>query len=56
MNSKLKEKFGVNSFPTIIVLDSRSEEINRITGYNKLIGNSKHFTFIENCITEKSTG
>lgn len=54
-NAKLKMEFGVSSFPTIIIINSKSEEVNRITGYNKLIGSNNHFIFIESCLTKKTT-
>lgn len=32
-NDRLRQKFGVNVFPTVIVLDANGKEIDRISGY-----------------------
>src|SRR5688572_14674625 len=32
-NAKLKQRFGVNSYPTVILLDQNSQELGRMKGY-----------------------
>ena len=46
-NSVLKAKYGVNSYPTIIILDSKGNEIGRKKSYNLMRDTSYHYQFLE---------
>ena len=40
-NEKLKQKFGVRGFPTVIFLDARGKELGRAVGYRPGTGPDK---------------
>ena len=46
-NLKLRSKYNVNSFPTIIILNSKGKEIGRKKSYNFMRDPSYHFSFVE---------
>ncbi|SDX47760.1 Thioredoxin-like domain-containing protein [Lutibacter oricola] len=46
-NSKLQKKYGVSSFPTIVIVDSKGKELDRRKGYNFMRDPSYHFALIE---------
>lgn len=50
INTKLKAKYKVKSYPTIVVLDSKGNEISRKKGYNLMRDSSYHFSFIESVL------
>jgi len=50
MNEKLGSKYGVNSYPTVIVFDSKGKEIARRKSYNLMRDPSYYFEFISNII------
>ena len=47
INKKLKSRFRVTSYPTILILKSNGKEIGRRKGYNLMRDVSYHFNFIE---------
>ncbi|UMB60558.1 thioredoxin family protein [Lutibacter sp. A80] len=46
-NDKLKKKYNVNSFPTIVVVNGKGKEIARKKSYNLMRDTSYHFLFFE---------
>ncbi len=46
-NSHLKEKYDVFSYPTILILNSKTKELGRKKGYSLLRDTKYHFKFIE---------
>lgn len=49
VNSKLKAKFDVNSYPTVLVIDNDEKILGRITGYN-LTSTKTHFVMLNSIL------
>ncbi|MBI9041785.1 thioredoxin family protein [Lutibacter sp.] len=45
-NLKLKNKFGINSYPTICILDSKGKFVNTMKGYNSSRDTKYHYLFL----------
>jgi thioredoxin-related protein len=46
-NVFLKEKYGVNSYPTIVIINEKGKEMGRLKGYNLMRDTSYHYSFFE---------
>ena len=46
-NSKLKETFGINTYPTVVILDPKEKELGRLKGYNLMRETSYHYSFFK---------
>lgn len=51
-NAKLRTKYKVNSYPTIIILDSKGNEIGRKKSYNLMRDTSYHYQFLEETLNK----
>jgi thioredoxin-related protein len=46
-NYNLKEKYGVSSYPTIVIVNEKGKELGRMKGYNLMRDVSYHYTFFD---------
>ena len=46
-NNKLKQKYGVKSYPTIVIVNSRGKEIGRKKSYSLMRDTSYHYSFFD---------
>ncbi|HKJ06083.1 MAG TPA: thioredoxin family protein [Flavobacteriaceae bacterium] len=51
-NYYLKRKFKVNVYPTLVVINSKQQEINRQTGYNLKQNTQIHYKFIDKILVK----
>ncbi len=51
-NLKLKNKYNVNSYPTIVIVDSKGKELGKLKGYNLMRDTSYHYSFFENTLNK----
>lgn len=49
-NSRLKSKFNISSYPTLVILNEKGKLINKIKGYNLMRDTSFHFDFIRSVL------
>lgn len=49
-NYNLKEKYGVNSYPTIVIINKKGKELGKLKGYNLMRDTSYHYAFFENTL------
>lgn len=49
-NLSLKNKYGVNSYPTIIIIDSKGKELGKMKGYNLMRDTSYHYSFFKSTL------
>ncbi len=46
-NNKLKQKYGVKSYPTIVIVNSKGKEIGRKKSYSLMRDPSYHYSFFD---------
>jgi thioredoxin-related protein len=51
-NLKLKNKYNVNSYPTILIVNSKGKELGKLKGYNLMRDTSYHYSFFENTLNK----
>lgn len=51
-NIKIKNKFGINSYPTIYVLNSSGKFMNKMEGYYSVRDTQYHFLFINSILSK----
>ena len=49
-NSKLKDKYRISSFPTIVIINEKGKELGLLKGYNLMREASYHYAFFENTL------
>ena len=51
-NYKLKNKYTVSSYPTIVVINNKRKVLGRMKGYNLMRDTSYHYTFFEDVLNK----
>jgi len=49
-NVVLKDKYGINSYPTIVIINEKGKEFGRMKGYNLMRDTSYHYSFFEDTL------
>lgn len=52
VNSKLKNKYHINSYPTIVIVNSKGKELGKMKGYNLMRDTSYHYSFFESTLNK----
>ncbi len=47
VNNKLKNKFDINFFPTVIIINENEKSLGKMRGYNSANNTNYHYSFIE---------
>jgi thioredoxin-related protein len=53
-NLELKDKFGVNLYPTIYITNSKGKSIDNIKGYSSARDTKYHYMFIESALNKNN--
>jgi thioredoxin-related protein len=46
-NSRLSNKYGINSYPTIVIIDEKEKVLGKMKGYNLMRETSYHYSFLD---------
>ncbi|WP_157961168.1 thioredoxin family protein [Lutibacter citreus] len=51
-NESLKRKFNINTYPTVIIVNSKEHELGRLKGYNLMRDTSYHYSFFKETLNK----
>ena len=51
-NYKLKSKYSVSSYPTIVIVNEKGEVLGKMKGYNSIRNTSYHYTFFDDILKD----
>lgn len=52
-NSRLSNKYSVNSYPTIVIIDQKEKLLGKMKGYNLMRETSYHYSFLDGVLKKK---
>jgi len=51
-NYKLKNKYNVSSYPTIVIVNGKGKALGKMKGYNLMRDTSYHYTFFDDILKD----
>jgi len=51
-NARLGSKYGVSSYPTLVVVNEKEKELGKIKGYNLMRETNYHFDFLDDVLNK----